>query len=111
MRGRPKRIARESKTTRASGRDKQPRSLRLRPAFANCARLAAQERGGASMGRATAGFALMAGLGIAVAGGGSASAADLKCGLSNGKAASGAPIVIGGIVSITGPDNFSFSGY
>ena len=63
------------------------------------------------MGRATAVFALMAGLGIAVTHGGSASAADLKCGLSNGKAASGAPIVIGGIVSITGPDNFSFSGY
>ena len=41
----------------------------------------------------------------------SAFAADLKCGLSNGKAATGAPIVIGGIVSITGPDNFSFSGF
>jgi len=36
---------------------------------------------------------------------GSAQAADLKCGLSNGKPATGAPIVIGGIVSITGPDN------
>ena len=38
-------------------------------------------------------------------------AADAKCGANTGKAATGAPIVIGGIVSITGPDNFSFSGY
>ena len=43
--------------------------------------------------------------------GGAAQAADLKCGLSNGKAAAGAPIPLGGIVSITGPDNFSFSGF
>ncbi len=42
---------------------------------------------------------------------GAAHAADIKCGLSNGKAATGEPIVIGGIVSITGPDNFSFSGF
>jgi len=44
---------------------------------------------------------------LAVCLGSSAFAADLKCGLSNGKAAAGDPIVIGGIVSITGPDNFS----
>jgi len=48
---------------------------------------------------------------IAACLGSSAYAADLKCGLSNGKAATGAPIVIGGIVSITGPDNFSSSGF
>jgi branched-chain amino acid transport system substrate-binding protein len=37
-------------------------------------------------------------------------AASAKCGASTGKAATGDPIVIGGIVSTTGPDNFSSSG-
>jgi branched-chain amino acid transport system substrate-binding protein len=37
-------------------------------------------------------------------------AADSKCGANTGKAATGEPIVIGGIVSVTGPDNFSSSG-
>lgn len=37
-------------------------------------------------------------------------AADPKCGANTGKAAAGEPIVIGGIVSVTGPDNFSSSG-
>ena len=55
-------------------------------------------------------FGLAAGAAAALLGS-SAFAADLKCGLSNGKAATGAPIPLGGIVSITGPDNFSFSGF
>ncbi len=42
--------------------------------------------------------------------GGVAHAADAKCGATTGKAATGEPIVIGGIVSVTGPDNFSSSG-
>ena len=41
----------------------------------------------------------------------SAYAADAKCGLNTGKPATGTPIPVGGIVSITGPDNFSFSGF
>ena len=55
--------------------------------------------------------ALAAGAIMAFLSGGSASAADLKCGANTGKAATGEPIVIGGIVSITGPDNFSSSGF
>lgn len=39
-----------------------------------------------------------------------AAAANAKCGAGNGKPATGEPIVIGGIVSATGPDNFSSSG-
>ena len=35
---------------------------------------------------------------------------DPKCGANTGKPATGEPIVIGGIVSVTGPDNFSSSG-
>ncbi len=46
--------------------------------------------------------ALAAGAIMAFLSGGSASAADLKCGANTGKAATGEPIVIGGIVSITG---------
>ena len=47
----------------------------------------------------------------AIMSGGQAHAAEnAKCGLSNGKAAAGDPIIIGGIVSVTGPDNFSSSG-
>ncbi|MCC8961319.1 ABC transporter substrate-binding protein [Bradyrhizobium sp. Pear76] len=42
--------------------------------------------------------------------GSAAYAADPKCGAGTGKAATGEPIVVGGIVSITGPDNFSSSG-
>ena len=42
--------------------------------------------------------------------GSSAFAAEAKCGAATGKPATGEPIVIGGIVSITGPDNFSSSG-
>jgi Periplasmic binding protein len=42
--------------------------------------------------------------------GSSAFAADAKCGAATGKPATGEPIVIGGIVSVTGPDNFSSSG-
>jgi len=41
---------------------------------------------------------------------GTAYAADSKCGANTGKPATGEPIVIGGIVSVTGPDNFSSSG-
>ena len=41
---------------------------------------------------------------------GAAHAADPQCGANSGKPAAGEPIVIGGIVSITGPDNFSSSG-
>jgi branched-chain amino acid transport system substrate-binding protein len=37
-------------------------------------------------------------------------AAEPKCGANTGKPATGEPIVIGGIVSVTGPDNFSSSG-
>jgi branched-chain amino acid transport system substrate-binding protein len=54
-------------------------------------------------------FVLMAGMFMAVSGG-AAYAADAQCGASTGKAATGEPIVIGGIVSVTGPDNFSSSG-
>ena len=42
--------------------------------------------------------------------GSTAYAAGPKCGANTGKAATGEPIVIGGIVSVTGPDNFSSSG-
>lgn len=42
--------------------------------------------------------------------GSGAYAADPKCGANTGKVATGEPIVIGGIVSVTGPDNFSSSG-
>ncbi len=63
------------------------------------------------MGRAIAVFALLMGLGFAAASASTASAAEMECGLGNGKPATGAPIPIGGIVSITGPDNFSFSGF
>ncbi len=63
------------------------------------------------MGWKTAFIGLAAGASIAAFCAASASAADLKCGLSNGKPATGEPIVIGGIVSITGPDNFSSSGF
>src|SRR5947209_20307253 len=55
-------------------------------------------------------WALLAGATIAFASQ-NAYAADAKCGLNTGKPATGQPIVIGGIVSITGPDNFSFSGF
>jgi branched-chain amino acid transport system substrate-binding protein len=41
---------------------------------------------------------------------GTAYAADSKCGANTGRPATGEPIVIGGIVSVTGPDNFSSSG-
>jgi branched-chain amino acid transport system substrate-binding protein len=37
-------------------------------------------------------------------------AAEPKCGLSNGKAATGKPIALGGIVGRTGPADFSSSG-
>ncbi len=47
--------------------------------------------------------------GIAIAMSGTASAAEPKCGLSNGKAASGAPIEIGAVVGRTGPADFSGS--
>jgi branched-chain amino acid transport system substrate-binding protein len=55
-----------------------------------------------------AGLALAAACALASAA--PASAAGAQCGATNGKAAAGEPIVIGGIVSITGPDNFSSSG-
>jgi branched-chain amino acid transport system substrate-binding protein len=58
----------------------------------------------------TALFAIAAMTSAAVIFSGKASAANVTCGLSNGKAATGEPIVIGGIVSVTGPDNFSSSG-
>jgi branched-chain amino acid transport system substrate-binding protein len=47
---------------------------------------------------------------LAICMGSAAYAADAKCGGNTGKAATGEPIVVGGIVSITGPDNFSSSG-
>ncbi|MGY3590408.1 branched-chain amino acid transport system substrate-binding protein [Bradyrhizobium sp. USDA 4341] len=47
---------------------------------------------------------------LAVCIGSAAYAADPNCGANTGKAATGEPIVVGGIVSITGPDNFSSSG-
>jgi branched-chain amino acid transport system substrate-binding protein len=53
---------------------------------------------------------LVVGAAFACMAGGSASAAGASCGAGAGKAAAGEPIVIGGIVSITGPDNFSSSG-
>jgi branched-chain amino acid transport system substrate-binding protein len=40
----------------------------------------------------------------------SASAVEAQCGLSNGKAATGAPIALGGIVGRTGPADFSSPG-
>ena len=40
---------------------------------------------------------------------GGASAAEPKCGLGNGKAASGQPIEIGAVVGKTGPADFSGS--
>ena len=54
-------------------------------------------------------IAMIAGA-VAVLVGSSALAADAKCGAATGKAATGEAIVIGGIVSVTGPDNFSSSG-
>src|SRR5260370_4906514 len=58
--------------------------------------------------------AIIAGLALAaafaMANAAPATAAGATCGAANGKAATGEPIVIGGIVSITGPDNFSSSG-
>ena len=53
---------------------------------------------------------LVLGAAFALSSAGAASAAGASCGANTGKAATGAPIVIGGIVSITGPDNFSSSG-
>ena len=58
----------------------------------------------------TALFTLTAVTLVAIMSGGQAHAENAKCGLSNGKAAAGDPIIIGGIVSVTGPDNFSSSG-
>lgn len=54
-------------------------------------------------------IAVVAGLLVAFVGS-AAYAADPKCGANTGKAAAGESIVIGGIVSVTGPDNFSSSG-
>jgi branched-chain amino acid transport system substrate-binding protein len=55
-------------------------------------------------------FGLVAGAAFALMTAGTASAAGASCGANAGKAATGQPIVIGGIVSVTGPDNFSSSG-
>jgi branched-chain amino acid transport system substrate-binding protein len=54
-----------------------------------------------------AGAVVTAGLALATAGG--ASAAAPKCGLNNGKAATGQPIEIGAVVGKTGPADFSGS--
>ncbi len=54
-----------------------------------------------------AGVIVGAAMALATASG--ASAAEPKCGLSNGKAASGQPIEIGAIVGKTGPADFSGS--
>jgi branched-chain amino acid transport system substrate-binding protein len=54
-----------------------------------------------------AGAIVGAAMAFATAGG--ASAAEAKCGLSNGKAASGQPIDIGAVVGKTGPADFSGS--
>jgi branched-chain amino acid transport system substrate-binding protein len=51
----------------------------------------------------------MAAAGLALATAGSASAAAPKCGLDNGKAATGQPIEIGAVVGKTGPADFSGS--
>jgi branched-chain amino acid transport system substrate-binding protein len=53
---------------------------------------------------------LVLGAAFALMSSGGASAAGASCGANTGKAATGQPIVIGGIVSITGPDDFSSSG-
>jgi branched-chain amino acid transport system substrate-binding protein len=50
-----------------------------------------------------------AGAAMALATASGANAADAKCGLSNGKAASGQPIEIGAVVGKTGPADFSGS--
>jgi branched-chain amino acid transport system substrate-binding protein len=52
--------------------------------------------------------ALVAALGLAVAGGAYAQGKP-SCGMNNGKKASGEPIVIGAVVGKTGPDDFSAS--
>jgi branched-chain amino acid transport system substrate-binding protein len=56
---------------------------------------------------ALAGVVVAAGIAFAMSG--TASAAEPKCGLSNGKAASGDPIKIGAVVGKTGPADFSGS--
>jgi branched-chain amino acid transport system substrate-binding protein len=53
-----------------------------------------------------AGAAIVGGLAFSAQ---AAAAEDLSCGLSNGQAASGEPIVLGAIVGKTGPDDFSAS--
>jgi branched-chain amino acid transport system substrate-binding protein len=52
-----------------------------------------------------AGAIVGAAMALATASG--ASAAEPKCGLSNGKAATGQPIEIGAVVGKTGPADFS----
>src|SRR6201988_5290360 len=53
--------------------------------------------------------AAIVGAALALATASGASAAEPKCGLSNGKAASGQPIEIGAVVGKTGPADFSGS--